>query len=377
MMINIARYGVVGPVFAALLLLAPLTRHAESRSDKKKEDAKKKTESLKVKKLTQGMGLYSLGSVSADGRLILLLAKKPDRAPNLYIMDLEDFSIRPPLTDFQWGVAGPAWSPDGAMVAFAGFNETATFSEVYTLELKTGRTRRLTSNSFSDKEPVVSPDGKRILYTTDESPLPDAAFGILHVATLPVAGGKPEGFTEDEVSTIMPSFTPDGASVLLVKIDESSGRHSLWQYGLDGKPKRDLTGRRLARIHRYIVSQTGGFIALWGQEEPEQQDDLYVLDLKSGEVKSLPDNDLPKRSPSVSPDGRRIAFLAPADNSLQVFVYDLSTGQNRQLTNRGVYNHSPVFISNDRILFGSDRDRDSEIYLLDLAAPVEEEKKKE
>jgi Tol biopolymer transport system component len=368
--------GVTGPVFAAFLLTLSLTLQAESQSDKKKEDSKKKSEPFKVQKLTQGMGLYSLGPVSNDGRHILLLAKKPDRAPNLYIMDIQDFSIRPPLTDFQWGVTGPAWSPDGAMVAFAGFNETATFSEVYTLELKTGKTRRLTSNSFSDKEPVFSPDGKRILYATDESPLPDAAFGILHVATLPLAGGKHEGFTEDEGSSTLPGFTPDGASVLLVKIDESSGRHSLWQYGSDGKPVRDLTGRKLARIHRYITSRSGGFIALWGQEEPEQQDNIYVLDLKSGEMKPLPDDDLPKRSPSISPDGRRIAFLAPFDNSLQVFVCDLSTGQNHQLTARGVFNHSPAFISNDRILFGSDRDKDNEIYLLDMAAPAEEEKKK-
>jgi TolB protein len=322
------------------------------------------------------MGLYALGSLSPDGKLVLFLAKKPDRAPNLYLMNARDFSIRPALTDFQWGVSNPAWSPDGTMIALAGFNETASFSEIYTLELKTGRLRRLTTNSFSDKEPIFTPDGKRLLYTTDESPLPDAAFGILHVETLDLASGKHEAFAEDEGSTILPGLAPDGRSVLLIKVDEYSGRHSLWQYGMEGKPQRELTGRKFARIHRYVISASGGFITLWAQEEPEQQDDVYVLDLKTGEVKSLPDDDLPKRNPAVSPDGKRIAFISLLDNGLQLFLHDVSTGQNQQLTFKTGVNHSPVFISDEKLLFGSDRDGQGEIYLLDLSQPSEEVKKK-
>jgi Tol biopolymer transport system component len=357
-------------LFLVALLIISSAHLTQGRSDKKKN------EPFKIKKLTQGIGLYAMGAASPDRKQILLLAKKPDTAPNLYAMELEGFAIRPSLTSYQWGVTNPVWSPDGATVAFAAFSETATFAEIYTLEMKTGRQRRLTSNNFADKEPVFSPDGKRILYTTDESPLPDAAFGILHVAAVPVAGGKPEAFTEDEGSSIQPGFTPDGKSVLLVKVDELSGRHSLWMYEIDGKPQRDLTGRKFARIHRYIISQAGGFIALWAQEEPEQQDGVYLLDIKSGEVRSLPDDDLPKRSPAVSPDGKRIAFLGPDGDGLHVFVCDLSTGQNHQMTRKGAFNHSPVFITDDKILFGSDRERENEIYLLDLTQPVEEEKKK-
>ncbi|HSE97849.1 MAG TPA: hypothetical protein VLD57_06215 [Blastocatellia bacterium] len=360
----------------ALFCLLAGVGSASAQSDKKKGDSKKKNEPFKIQRLTQGMGLYSLGSVSPDRRHILLLAKKPERAPNLYIMDVQDFSIRPPLTDFPWGVANPAWSPDGTLVAFAAFNETATFSEIFTLELKTGRQRRMTSNSFSDKEPVFSPDGKRIIYTTDESPLPDAAFGILHVASIPVTGGKHEAFTEDEGSSIQPGVTADNKSVLLVKVDEYSGRHSLWQYDFNGKPQRGLSGRRFARIHRYFVSTDGSFITLWAQQEPEQQDGVFVLDMKTLEIKPLPDDDLPKRNPAVSPDGRRIAFVSLLDDALHLFIYDSGTGQNQQVTFKGGSNHSPVFITNEKILFGSNRDIDSEIYLLDLSAPVEEEKKK-
>jgi dipeptidyl aminopeptidase/acylaminoacyl peptidase len=368
----------VSSVVCVMIVLAcssasPVVR---AQSDSKQDDKKKKPEPFKVQRLTQGMGLYAFGPISPDKQSILMLAQKPDQSPNLYVMNLSDHAIRPPLTSFKWGVADSAWSPDGLSVALAGFNETATFSELYTLELKTGKLRQMTSNAFSDKEPVYLPGGKRVLYTTDESPLPDAAFGILHVSSIAIGGGKPEVFTEDDGSFIHPGLSGDGKSVLLVKVDEQSGRHSLWQYGLDGKPQRDLTERQFARIHRHIPNPAGGSIVIWGQEEPEQQDGVYVFDLKSGKARELPDQDMPKRTPSVSPDGMLIAFIAPTDSGAQLFVYDSATGQIQQLTNKPARTHSPVFVSNNEILFGSDRDRENEIYLVNLKEPTVEDKKK-
>src|SRR5215469_15854447 len=144
----------------------------------------KKTEQYVVKRLTQGSGLHQLGPVSPDGKLILLIGKRPDHSPNLYIMDLESRRMRPPLTDLRWGAADPQWSPDGKLIALSGFDESSDFSELYTYDLGSRDLNRLTRNHFSDKEPVFMPDGKRLLYTPDESPLPDAAFGILHVASI-------------------------------------------------------------------------------------------------------------------------------------------------------------------------------------------------
>lgn len=358
-----------------LLISAPGAARQDSKTkDEKKED--KKPDAFKVQKLTQGMGLYSIGPVSPDKKSVLLIAHKPDASPNLYVMNIGDHSIRPPLTNLKWGVASPQWSPDGQSVAFAGFNETASFDEIFVLDIKTGRLRQLTKNSFSDKEPVFTPDGKRLLYTSDESPLPDAAFGILHVASISVAGGKPEFFTEDECSSIRPVMSADGKSVLLVKASDNSGRHSLWQYGLDGKPLRDLTETRYARIRSYIPGAAGGSIVLWAQEEAEQQDNVYLFDPAVPRARELPEPDLPKSSPTLSPDGKLIAFVGPARVGSQLFLYDSTTEQIKQLTFKPANTHTPKFVSNTEILFGSDREKDSELYLLDLSQPFEEKKKK-
>jgi TolB protein len=364
--------------FSAMLLVGIIiTPRAEAQSDKKKGDKKeenKPKEALKIQKMTQGMGLYAIGPISPDRKSILLLAQKPEQAPNLYVMNLADHSIRPALTSFKWGASDPQWSSDGKSVALAGFNDTATFCELYIFDLKTGGLRQMTKNAFSDKEPVFTPDGKRVIYTTDESPLPDAAFGVLHIASLPVGGGKPEYFTEDEGSSIHPSIAADGKSVMLVKVSETSGRHSLWQYAFDGKPQRDLTEEKFARIHRYIENPATGTIIIWGQEAPEQQEGIYTLDVKTGKATELPDPDLPKRTPALSPNGQLIAFIGPGDEGTQLYLYDSATGQIQQLTYKPAITHSPVFVSDHEIMFGSNRDRENEIYIIDLTPPAEKKK---
>ena len=364
---------------AALLgLVLPLCSSAGSTRQDTKEEKKeaKKPEPYKIQQITQGMGLYAIGPVSPDKKSVLLIAKKPDMTPNIYVMNIGDHSIRPPLTALKWGVANPQWSPDNQWVAFAGSSETASFDEIFLLNVKTGTLRQLTKNSFSDKEPVFTPDGKNILYTSDESPLPDAAFGILHVASIPVGGGKAEFFTEDECSSIRPVISADGRSVLLVKVSDNSGRHSLWQYGLDGKALRDLTETRYARIRGYIPGATRGMIVLWAQEQAEQQDAIYLFDPEIGQANELPQPDLPKQQPALSPDGRLVAFVAPAGVGSQLFLYDSTTGQIKQLTYKPANTHSPRFVSNTEILFGSNREKENELFEVDLSQPVEEKKKK-
>jgi Tol biopolymer transport system component len=364
--------GLAGMVVALLLGLGspPSIAQKEEKGDKKKE-----AEAFKIKRITQGMGLQSVGPVSPDGRRALLIAKKPEQNPNLYVMELGDHSIRPPLTSFAWGAADPAWSPDGNSVAVAGFSETASFSDIYLLDIGTGRLRQITRNNFSDNQPVFSPDGKRLFFTSDESPLPDAAFGILHVAALEIGKNKSEWFTEDEVSSSRPLISPDGNGILLVKIEEDSGRHSLWQYGFDGKPLRNLTGARFARIYKYITKGPSGSFVLWAQEQPEQQESVYLFNPKTGEVQDLPDPDTPKSNPTVSPDGKLIAYISPAPRGVQLFLYDSATGQVQSLTAKGRA-FSPLFISNTSLFVGSDRDKENELYLIDLAAPAPEKEKK-
>jgi Tol biopolymer transport system component len=117
-------------------------------------------------------------------------------------------------------------------------------------------------------------------------------------------------------------------------------------------------------------------IVLWAQEEAEQQGGVYLFDPAVGQAHELPQPDLPKYSPALSPDGKLIAFVAPASAGSQLFLYDSTTEEIKQLTYKPANTHSPKFVSNTEILFGSDREKDNELFLVDLSQPVVEKKKK-
>jgi TolB protein len=58
----------------------------------------------------------------------------------------------------------PAWSPDGAAIAFTHRPEKPGNREIYVLTLKTGKLRRLTRTKADESLPQWSPDGRRIVY---------------------------------------------------------------------------------------------------------------------------------------------------------------------------------------------------------------------
>lgn len=58
----------------------------------------------------------------------------------------------------------PAWSPDGQMIAFRGYDGTS--ADIYVVPASGGVPINLTRDSYSDDEPAWSPDGKLIAFTS-------------------------------------------------------------------------------------------------------------------------------------------------------------------------------------------------------------------
>jgi dipeptidyl aminopeptidase/acylaminoacyl peptidase len=74
------------------------------------------------------------------------------------------------LTDGDWDHSQPRWTPDGARLLFSGLRiEEAEYawreSEIYAVTVATGEIRQLTSRKGPDNNPVVSPDGRLVVYT--------------------------------------------------------------------------------------------------------------------------------------------------------------------------------------------------------------------
>lgn len=72
--------------------------------------------------------------------------------------------------------------------------------------------------------------------------------------------------------------------------------------------------------------------------------------------------------PALSPDGGRLVYESPTDESLELFLRDLETGEERRLTRNEHPDWSPTWApTGDQVAFASSRDKNVDIYVLNLA----------
>jgi TolB protein len=91
-----------------------------------------------------------------------------------------------------------SWSPDGRTVAFA--SNRSGDSEVYLIDVMSGRVTRLTNDPVHDADPAWSPDGSQIAITSQRN-------GVPYICVMRWDGSDAACVTQGT----QPSWSPDGA----------------------------------------------------------------------------------------------------------------------------------------------------------------------
>ena len=95
----------------------------------------------------------------------------------------------------------PDISPDGKLVAFS------YLGDIYTVETIGGTARAVTSHPAHDINPVFSPDGRWIAFSSNR-------HGSYDVFVMSVRGGKPRRLTFDSAADMVCDWTSDSKHVL-------------------------------------------------------------------------------------------------------------------------------------------------------------------
>ncbi len=134
-----------------------------------------------------------------------------------------------------------SFAPHGDLVAFSGLKNG--HSDIFTYDLNSKELTQLTNDKYSDFQPSFSPDGKKIVFSTDRTSFDNSSPSVdipLGLALLNVDDYSIENIAVfPGANNLNPHFSGDGKSILF--LSNGDGFRNLFRYSLQEKTAVQLT----------------------------------------------------------------------------------------------------------------------------------------
>jgi Tol biopolymer transport system component len=178
-----------------------------------------------LQKLIEG-GIFTAPSWNREHSKIIFTSINPENgASSLHIFDNKSKSITILLERFS--PIDPSFDPEGKKVVFADFPEEDTENlEIYTIDIDGSNLSRLTDNPARDYFPKYSPDGKRVVFSSERD-------GNIQLYTMDSSGENAKRLIEDDYFNNHGSFSPDGLNIVFQS--NRGGNFDLYKINSDGR----------------------------------------------------------------------------------------------------------------------------------------------
>jgi Tol biopolymer transport system component len=235
------------------------------------------------------------------------------------------------------GLYGPsiAWTPDSKWIAAPEEETGRRFWALYLISVETGEKRRLTTPSSmigeeeGDTSPAFSPDGRILAFARLLLPISDLFLLRLGEGCNP--HGEPEKVPVENPYKMSVAWTPDGREIVF-----SSG-DALWRVAASGLTKP----RRLPLVSENAcvpaISRQGNRLAY---AVKRSDTDIWRVDLRGPDRKpgvpfKLIFSTRADSSAAFSPDGKRIAFESERSGVGRIWLCDSDGSNLAPLTSSG------------------------------------------
>ena len=210
----------------------------------------------------------------------------------LQVADADGYNPQTILTS-QEPIMSPAWSPDGARIAYVSFEKKAP--AIFVQQLRSGRREQVTAYPGINGAPAWSPDGSKLAMTLSKDGGPDIYIMNMISRSL-------KRLTRSYAIDTEPVWTVDGKGIIFTS--DRGGKPQLYSVSVNGDRVRRLTyeGSYNAKAN---VSPDGKLLAMVHGVSGKYR--IAVLELSTGHLRVLTDGVLDE-TPSFAPNGSMILY---------------------------------------------------------------------
>jgi hypothetical protein len=259
-----------------------------------------------------------------------------DGLPQIYLIHQDGSGLRA-LTSEAEGACQPAWSPDGAQLAYISpcpdLQERYDRASIFVLTLATGRSDLISTLATGDYDPAWSPDGSRLAFTSLQTGKPQ-------IFIYSFESGQATILMNRSIINRMPAWSPDGSQIVYVAPSPVNNRPIL--YRVDAAGVNDpvpVLGQSDTAALRPVWAAGSGLILFenaGGQIGQASPSGGQQPSLETGLARAL--------TIAISPDESQLALAGgESDEALDIYLFSIEDGTLTPLTTDPAADYSPAW----------------------------------
>ncbi len=267
----------------------------------------------------------SLPVVSPDGKYIVFTGER-DGQEDIYVIK-PDGSGEHRLTKTPEVEGNLAWSRDGK-VLYSTFDKNTNLSTFYAMD-RDGQHRRELAR-VPGRGPVLSPDGKHLLYMAGDWRNTKLMLGDRD-------GSNAKQITDGTSNAWNTHFSPDGKRIAYTGTDPATKELAIVVMNIDGSAPRVVThfSHDDGRAQGPVWSPDGKRIAVQANSNTQEHSaHIWVVDIATGAATKLTAHTEPwlDETPFWFPDAKHIAFQSNRNGRMEVWTMNADGTGLKQVT---------------------------------------------